>query len=291
LFLQRVAPIQVGFLGFPGTTAIRGMDYLVADPFIAAGDLRQAATEQLVILPDCYQCNDGKRAPPTGVPARSSLGLPEDAFVFCSFNQQRKLTPHVFGLWMRILGQVEGSVLWLLRSREVGERNLRSEAERRGIDAGRIVFADRVGHEQHLARNTVPDLHLDTFPYNAHTTASDALWAGCPILTRSGSSFASRACGSLLTAIGVPELVTASAEDYQALAVRLARDRVMLSDLRRRIVEGRARSALFDTPRFRRNLERAYEAMVERSRAGLAPAEINVGRPGGADTSLVRGCV
>jgi protein O-GlcNAc transferase len=277
LFLHRVAPVQVSYLGFPGTSAVEAMDYIVVDPFIAGGALRDTATEKLAILPDCYQCNDRWEMPPAEPPSRSSCGLPEDGFVFCSFNQRQKITPDVFDQWMRILRQVQGSVLWLLKPpRDGTAANLCREAERRGVDPRRIVFADRVGNEQHIARNGVPDLHLDTFPYNAHTTASDALRAGCPILTRCGTSFPARVCGSLLTTIGVPELITYNPEEYEALAVRLARDKALLSGVRRRIEEGRARSPLFDVARYCRNIERAYQAMVELSRAGKPPQEIDV---------------
>jgi protein O-GlcNAc transferase len=226
-------------------------------------------------------CEQNQRSPrafaiPAELPSRSRCGLPDDAFVFCSFNHAQKLNPQVFDSWMRILGAVEGSVLWLLRPGAVAERNLLVEAERRGVDPKRLVFAERAGHDLHLSRNAVADLHLDTFPYGAHTTASDALWAGAPILTRAGSSFPSRVCASLLTTIGVPDLIITSAEECEALAIRLARDRAGLAELRGRIAHGRAQSPLFDTARFCRNLERAYEAMVGLSRAGRPPAEIDV---------------
>jgi predicted O-linked N-acetylglucosamine transferase (SPINDLY family) len=189
----------------------------------------------------------------------------------------------VFDSWMRILRQVEGGVLWLPRPPERAATALRREAQKRGVDPARLVFADRVAsHAQHIARNAVPDLHLDTFPYNAHTTASDALRAGAPILTRCGSSFPARVCGSLLTTIGVPELITHSAEEYEAMAVRLARDRALLSDLRRRIAHWRAHSPVFDPVRLCRNVERAYAAMIELSRAGKPPTEIDVRALAGA---------
>jgi protein O-GlcNAc transferase len=278
IFIQRSAPIQVSYLGFPGTSGIAAMDYLIVDPFIASGDLRDTAAEKLVILPDCYLCNDVLGRAPAALPSRSSFDLPEAAFVFCSFNDAKKLTPAVFDQWMRILRQVEGSVLWLRRPRHrATEANLRAVAERCDVDPVRIVFADRVSDELHTARNGVPDLHLDTFPYNAHTIASDALRAGCPILTRTGTSFPARVCASLLTTIGVAELITYSADEYEAMAVRLARDRALLADLRQRVGHGRTHSPLFDPARFARNLERAYEAMVALSRAGKPPAEINVG--------------
>jgi predicted O-linked N-acetylglucosamine transferase (SPINDLY family) len=283
LFMQRVAPIQVSYLGFPGTTGIPAMDYLIADPFIAAGDLQRTATEKLVLLPDCFLCTDRPEATPPVAPSRSACGLPEDAFVLCSFNDRRKLTPRAFDSWMRILRQIEASVLWLSRPPEKAAAALRQEAESRGVDPGRIIFAERVpSHAQHIARNAVPDLHLDTFPYNAHATATDALRAGAPILTCAGAGFASRVCGSLLTAIGVPELVTHSAAAYEALAVRLAHDKAMLADLRSRISHGLVHSPVFDMVRLAYNMERAFAAMIEQSRAGKPPIEIDVRALNGA---------
>lgn len=281
LFVRRATPIQVNFLGFPGTSGISNMDYLVVDPFVAAGWLRTVATEKLVILPDCYQCNDSQRPAVGDVPSRLACGLPETGFVFGSFNAQRKITPQIFGVWMRILQRVEGSVLWLYVGSEgsAGEAvtaNLRREAANHRVASERLVFAGRLPHEQHMARLARADLHLDTFPYSAHTTGSDALWAGCPIVTQAGASFPSRVCGSLLTTIGVPELITTSWNDYEALAIRLASDRDMLESLKQRIVEGRATSPLFDTRRFCRNLERAYEVMVALSTASKPPAEIDL---------------
>ena len=281
LFVRRAAPIQVNFLGFPGTSGIASMDYMVVDPFIANSELRRATTEKLVVLPDCYQSNDSKRPPVGQAPSRSACGLPENGFVFGSFNQHRKITPQVFDAWMRILQRVEGSLLWLLVGPEgsVGDTaasNLRSEAAKRGVALERVVFAPPVSHHEHLARITLADLHLDTFPYTSHTTGSDALWAGCPIVTCAGTSFPSRVCGSLLTTIGVPELITTSFDDYEALAVRLATDHAMLDGLRQRIALGRATSPLFDTKRFCGNLEKAYEEMIRISASGSRPAEIDV---------------
>ncbi len=285
VFAKRVAPIQVNYLGYPGTSAMPNMDYLVVDPFIATDRLRRTASEKLVILPDCYQCCDSKRTPAAELEqvTRASCGLPEDAFVFASFNQVRKITPEVFDVWMRILQQVESSVLWLLASTEkpiagAVAANLRQEAERRGVAGDRLIFAGRVPNARHQARIALADLHLDTFPYGAHTTANDALWAGAPILTRAGATFPSRVCGSLLTTIGVPELIVEDWTQYEALAVSLARDKAARNAIKARIAEGRVTSALFDTQRFCRNLERAYEAMVAASAAGKQPTEIDLRR-------------
>jgi predicted O-linked N-acetylglucosamine transferase (SPINDLY family) len=275
--MSRAAPIQVSYLGFPGTSGLASMDYLIVDPFIAAGELRATATEKLVILPESYMCSDRLGEEPAEPPTRAGNGLPEGAFVLCSFNDRKKITPEVFDLWMRILRQLDNAVLWLSKPPEAAAASLRREAEARGVSPERIIFAERVpSHAAHIARNALPDLHLDTFPYNAHTVATDALRAGAPILTRVGSSFPARVCGSLLTTVGVPELITHSAEDYAAMVVRLANDRTLLADLRRRIAHGRVESPAFDPARFARSFERAYEAMVALSRAGKPPAEIDV---------------
>jgi predicted O-linked N-acetylglucosamine transferase (SPINDLY family) len=283
IFAGRAAPVQVSYLGFPGTLAMPAIDYMVVDGFIATDELRRTSTEKLVILPDCYWCNDSKRKAVAAPDPRqrAAWGLPEDAFVFASFNQLRKITPEVFDVWMRILRQVDGSVLWLLATTEkpVAEKaasNLKAEAARRGVNPGRLIFAERTEPDMHAARVALADLHIDTFPYTSHTTANDVLWAGCPIMTRVGVGFASRVCGSLLTAIGAPDLITSSWTDYEALAVALARDPARLEAIRARIREGRAKSPLFDTTRFCRNLEAAYQVMLETSAAGRPPAEIDL---------------
>lgn len=276
IFALRPAPIQVNYLGFPGTTGMDALDYMIVDPFIATDEVRRTATERLVILPDCYLCNDCKRMTASEVPSRSECGLPASEFVFCNFSQAQRITPHAFDVWMRILRQVEGSVLWLLAASERAGHNLLAEAERRGVSAHRLIFADRVAHEKHLTRIGLADLFLDTYPYSAHTTASEALWAGCPIVTRAGRSFPSRVCGSLLSTLGLPELVTQDWRDFEALAVRLARDRPLLADARHRVERGRTGSPLFDTTRFCGNLERAYRHMIEIGRTGRMPTEIDL---------------
>jgi protein O-GlcNAc transferase len=212
------------------------------------------------------------------LPDRSACGLPDQAFVFGSFNQQAKITPPVFDVWMRILQRVEHGVLWLLVYSEQAKSNLRAEAEARGVSSARLIFAGSAPHEQHMARLALVDVQLDTFPYNAHTTASDALWVGCPIVTFAGESFPSRVCGSLLTTIGVPELIAKSWEDYEDTAVRLALDRGAFSKIKTSIVHGRNVSPLFDISNFCRNLERAYEEMAAIAASGQPPKEIGVPR-------------
>jgi protein O-GlcNAc transferase len=271
----RPAPIQVSYLVFPGTMGVDHIDYLIADPIVLPFDQQKFYTENIVRLPDCYQVNDAKRLIAQS-PTRRELGLPDDGFVFCCFNNNSKLTAPVFDIWMRLLQRTEGSVLWLLRGSADAERNLRKEAAARGIDPARLVFADRVELDQHLARHRAADLFLDTLPYNAHTTASDALWAGLPLVTCYGKAFPGRVAASLLQAIGLPELVTRSLEEYEALALRLASDPSLLRGLREKLNENRLAHPLFDTDRFRRHIEAAYTRMWELWQHGEAPCSFTV---------------
>lgn len=276
IFALRAAPIQVNFLGYPGTMGAPFIDYLVADSTVVPEDHEARYAERIVRLPDSYQPNDSKRRIAEREFTRGEVGLPAQGFVFCSFNNNYKIVPATFDIWMRLLGRVEGSVLWLLQDNERAAQNLRAEAQRRGIDPGRLVFAGRLPLGEHLARHRLADLFLDTLPYNAHTTASDALWAGVPLLTCLGETFAGRVAASLLRAAGLPELVTGTPEEYEALAVALATDARRLEELRRRLAENRLAAPLFDARRFARHLESAYARMVERHLAGLPPEHIRV---------------
>ena len=240
----RPAPIQVSYLGFPGTTGADFIDYIIADAIVLPFDEQPYYTENIVHLPDCYQVNDRKRTIASRTPTREELGLPAQGFVFCCFNNNWKITPAVFDVWMRLLKAVEGSVLWLFRDNRDAETNLRKEAAARGIDPTRLVFADRLPLDDHLARHRLADLFLDTLPYNAHTTASDALWAGLPVLTCRGKTFAGRVAASLLTAVGLPELLTDSLEEYEALALRLATDPLLRSGLRERLRKNRLKCSI-----------------------------------------------
>jgi predicted O-linked N-acetylglucosamine transferase (SPINDLY family) len=233
-------------------------------------------TEKIVHLPDSYQPTDSRREVSADVPRRSEIGLPEDAFVFCCFNNNYKITPPMFAIWMRLLKRVEGGVLWLLRGNATTEANLRKEAATHGIDPARLVFAGRLKNEEHLARHRLADLFLDTLPYNAHTTGSDALWMGLPLVTCRGESFAGRVGTSLLHAVGLPELATENLEEYQALALKLATDGELLRSVRRKLEANRATAPLFDTARLCRHIETAYEIMAERYRRGEPPAGFSV---------------
>ena len=276
IFAHRAAPVQVNYLGFPGTLGADYYDYIVADRMLIPAPERQFYAEQVVWLPHSYQANDNRRPIAVNAPSRAACGLPNTGFVFCSFNNVFKTLPATFDIWMRLLAATEGSVLWLLEGNAAVTANLRYAAEQRGVAPDRLVFAPRVSLTEHLARQRLADLFLDTLPYNAHTTASDALWAGLPIVTCRGTSFAGRVASSLLTSAGLPELIVDSPGDYEALALALARDSARLASLKHRLEAGRGTCPLFDTSRFTRHLETAYAEMWRRHRAGEPPASFAV---------------
>ena len=278
IFAERAAPVQVNYLGYPGTMGADYIDYLIADPTVIPESAQQYYSEKIVYLPDSYQPNDSQRSISAKQVARTDEGLPEKAFVYCCFNSVYKISPAVFDGWMRILGRVEGSVLWLLEDNSVASGNLRKEALRRGVAAERLVFAQSLPLAEHLARHRLADIFLDTFPYNAHTTASDALWAGLPVVTRMGESFASRVAASLLRAVDLPELITATEGEFEELAVGLARDGERLQALRRKLEQNRLGAPLFDSRAYTRHLEAAYSAMVERYQTGSPPEHIHIAK-------------
>lgn len=266
---RRPAPVQASFIGFPGTMGADFIDYVIADPFVLPMDQQDAYSEKIVHLPHCYQPNDASRLIAEVTPTRAQCGLPEQGFVFCSFNNSYKLTPTFFDIWMRLLRAAPGSVLWLLESNNLVKDNLRHEARQRGVDPDRLIFAPKLPSPEHLARHRLADLFLDTLPYNAHTTASDALWAGLPVLTCAGDTFAGRVAGSLLHAVDLPELVTTSLEDYETLARKLScGEPDLLQGLRHKLLGRRLASPLFDSARYARNFEAALTQMWENFRAG-----------------------
>ena len=277
IFAEGCAPVQVNYLGYPGTAGAAYMDYVLADRTVIPSEQHGAYTEKVVTLPHAYQVNDSKRRISDRAFTRAELGLPETGFVFCCFNNNHKILPATFDIWMRLLKAVDGSVLWLLEDNATAAKNLRKEAAARGIGGDRLHFAPRMPLDRHLARHRAADLFLDTLPYNAHTTASDALWAGLPLLTCMGTSFASRVAASLLYAVGLPELVTETPAAYETKALDLARDRAQLAAIKRKLATNRLASPLFDAPLMARHLEAAYTAMQARRRAGLQPAEFAVG--------------
>jgi protein O-GlcNAc transferase len=277
VFALRAAPIQVNYLGYPGTMGADYMDYLVGDRMVIPEEQRRHYTEKIVYLPNSFLPHDSSRAIATTVFTRENLGLPRVGFVFCCFNNNHKITPHTFDIWMRILNRVENSVLWLSRNDPLAANNLRQEALRRGIDGGRLIFADRMSSlPEHLARQRVADLFLDTLPYNAHATALDALWAGLPVLTCVGEGFVSRVAASLLNAIEMPELITTTPAHYESLAVHLATNPRHLDDIRQKLARNRLNAPLFDTKALTRHLEAAYTKMYERQVANLPPEDIYV---------------
>ena len=277
ILAYRPAPIQVNYLGYPGTLGARFADYIIADEFLIPEAERAHYQEQVVHLPHSYQVNDRRRVTAAPGPTRAEAGLPADAFVFCCFNSNWKITAPVFEAWMRLLAEVEGSVLWLFEDSEPAAANLRAAAMKRGIAPKRLVFATRVANDAHLARHRLADLFLDTVPVNAHTTASDALWSGLPVITCAGRAFAGRVAGSLLRAVGLAELITSSLAEYERLALSLARDPARLGALRSHLLEKRQELPLFDTPLFCRHLEAAYRQMWATHREGRPPASFKVG--------------
>ncbi|MGO9133088.1 MAG: tetratricopeptide repeat protein [Methylovirgula sp.] len=266
----RPAPIQVSFLGWPGSMGADFIDYVIADRFIVPAEQQQYYSEKIVHLPDCYQPSDPQRPIPER-PSRTENGLPEEGFVFCSFNNPNKITPDMFAVWMRLLKRIEGSTLWLYCKSPQTIENLSRARAAHGVGAERIVFAPVAHYENYLARLRCADLFLDSFPYNAGATCNDALWVGLPVLTCAGDTYVSRMAGSLLTSAGVPELITHSLEEYEALAIKLATEPEYIDDMQRRLEAARTQSRLFDMDRFARNLERAYQAMHQIRVAGGAP--------------------
>lgn len=273
VFAYRPAPVQASFLGFPGTTGADYIDYFIGDPVVTPLAHAPHYSERIAQLPGCYQPNDSRRQRPAPH-ERVQWGLPREGVLFGNFNQSFKLVPETFDSWARILHAVPGSSLWLLADNQQAIRNLEREAAARGLEPGRIRFAPRVGVEHHLARLPAVDFMLDNWPCGAHTTASDALWMGVPVVTLMGENFASRVAASLLHAVGLGELACTGIAQYEATAIALANDPARLAAMRRHLDEGRAGFALFDGRRFARDLEALYERMAGRARQGLAPAAL-----------------
>jgi len=278
IFAYRIAPVQASYLGYPGTMGCEFMDYIIADRIVIPPDQRQHYCEKVAYVAGSYQVNDRKREIADRIFTRDELGLPQSGFVFCCFNNIYKLTPATFRSWMRILGKVEGSVLWLVVNNATAAGNLRREAERCGIAGERLVFAKNEPLASHLARIRAADLFLDTLPVNAHTTTSDALWSGLPVITRIGESFPARVAASLLTTVGLEELIVTTQEEYESLAVALAHDPDRLGAIRRKLAQDLTTSPLFDTPAFTRQIEVLYTRMYERHAKGLRPDHLSAER-------------
>ncbi|MDA8839738.1 tetratricopeptide repeat protein [bacterium] len=276
IFSYRAAPIQISYLGYPGTLGADCIDYLIADNVIIPEDLTSAYSEKIIYLPNSYQPNNNKRKISEKQFSKTELGLPQSGFIFCCFNASKKILPAEFDIWMKILKKVSGSVLWLYRSNKQAEANLKNEAIRRGVNSERLIFADRLPHDEHLSRLKVAHLFLDTFNYNAHTTASDALWAGTPVVTKIGKTFSSRVASSLLTAINLPELITKNDEEYENLIIDLANNPQQLSKIKNKLVANRLTTPLFDTELYTKHIENGYQKAYERYFRALKPEHILV---------------
>ena len=276
IFSYRPCPVQVTYLGYPGTLGADFIDYIIADRIVAPFDQGAAFAEKIVHLPDSYQVNDSKRPIPDTTFSRSQLGLPDDALVFCCFNNSWKIASPIFEVWMRLLGKVPNSVLWLIEDNRGASNRLRDEAASRSIDPQRLIFAERLPLNKHLARHRFADLFLDTLPYNAHTTASDALWMALPILTCRGACFAGRVCASLLDAVGLSELITDNLAEYEQRALEIASSPASLATLKRKLEENRRMHSLFDTSRFCKHIESAYSTMINIAERGEHPCSFSV---------------
>ena len=276
LFSCGLAPVQVGYLGYPGTIGAPFLDYIIADLTLIPEESKDFYTEKIIYLPNSYQVNDANRSISNKAPSRSEVGLPENGFVFCCFNSNYKITPSTYDSWARILQSVEGSVLWLMDCNVTAKENLMREAEARGISRNRLVFAEHLQPADHLARHRLADLFIDTLPCNAHTTASDALLAGLPVLTLLGETFAGRVAASLLNAVGLPELIAKDQDEYESMAIKLATNSDQLKILAIRLEENRLSNPLFNTRLITRHIESAYSMIHDRHQSDLAPEHIYV---------------
>jgi len=276
LFSRCLAPVQISYLGYPGTLGADFIDYIVADPTLIPKAKCGYYTEQVIYLPHTYQPTDNKRPISGKVMNREEHGLSSNNFVFCCFNQNYKISPKEFDIWMRLLSKVEGSVLWLLQSNEWAEQNLKHQAEARGVSSKRLIFADKIPQAKHLARQQLADLFLDTFNYNAHTTTSDALWAGLPVVTKLGEGFAARVAGSLLNAIGLPELITTTEHEYEDLILELATNPTRLAEVKKKLATNRISQPLFNTELYTKHLENGYQQAYQNYLDGNSPQTITV---------------
>jgi len=276
ILAPRPAPVQVNYLGYPGTSGASYIDYLLADEYLIPPESRRHYSESIVYLPECFQANDDRRAAAAQVADRTEYGLPAQGLVLCCFNNSFKLTPDCFEIWMRLLRAHPDAVLWLVAQHALTQRNLRHEAQQRGVDPNRLIFAAHLAYEQHLGRLGCADLFLDTLPFNGGTTVSDALWAGLPVISCSGDAFASRMGGSLLRAVGLDELVSSDLPGYERLALALLADRRRLAAIKARLLLQRQHSVLFDTARFTRHLEAAYLLMWRRCQQRLPPTHLHL---------------
>ena len=276
IFSERCAPIQINYLGYPGTSGANFIDYIIADKILIPKESQKYYSEKIIYLPNTYQARDSSLKISNKIFKREELGLPKNAFVFCCFNQNNKITPNIFDIWMKILKTVDKSVLWLLEDNSIAVKNLKKEAKKRKIDPERIIFAKRMPMADHFARHKCADLFIDTFPYGAHTTCSDSLWAGLPIVTLMGKSFASRVGSSLLNAINLGELITTTEKEYEKLIMELANNSYRLKEIRNKLHKNRFTKPLFDTKLYTKNIELAYTKIYEKHLNKLSVENIEI---------------
>ncbi len=276
IFVERCAPIQVNYLGHPGTLGTDCIDYIIADKVLIPQKNQKDYSEKIIYLPHCYQVNDSNKKISDKVFTRKELELPKDGFIFCCFNKNYKITPNVFDCWMKILKKVKGSVLWLFENNPITIKNLQQEANKRDVGSDRLIFAKPMALDKHLARHKVADLFLDTFPYTAHTTCSDALWAGLPVLTCTGESFASRVSASLLNAIGLSELVTHTHKEYEGMAIELANNLIRLKEIKNELEKNKLEKPLFNTKLFTKHIESAYTEIHKKYIKNKKPDHIKI---------------
>ena len=276
IFIEKCAPIQANYLGYPGTLGANCIDYIIADKVLIPKESQEYYSEKIVYLPNSYQANDSKKKVSKKIFTREEIGLPKNNFVFCSFNQRYKILPKTFDSWMQILKRVDNSVIWLLESNEKSSENLKKEAGNRGIDPKRIIFSKALPLDEHLARHKAADLFIDTFPYNAHTTCSDSLRVGLPVLTLQGETFASRVSSSLLNAVGLKELITYSSKEYEDLAVEFATDASKLKNIKNKLEINKNKLPLFNTKLFTSHIEQAYFEMYKRYNKNEKPENIEI---------------
>ena len=276
LFLKRLAPIQINFLGYPGTSGSNSLDYIVADKILIEPDEQKFYSEKIIYLPDTYQPNENDKKISNSIIKKQNLGLPEDKFVFCCFNSHQKINPTIFDAWVYILKNTESSVLWLLKDNNFSQDNLKLLIEKNGIDPSRLIFAENLKIEDHLQRIKFADLFLDTFPYNAHTTCSDALRVGIPVLTLKGNTFASRVAASLLNTINLNELIVTNIEDYKKLAIKIYNEKSYLDNIKKKIAINKKRSNLFKVEIYTKNIERAYKKVYQNYLDGIKPQNLEL---------------
>jgi len=276
IFSEKCAPIQINYLGYPGTSGASFIDYIIADKTLIPKENQKYYSEKIIYLPNTYQVRDSTQKISNKIFTKDELNLPKNSFVFCCFNQNYKITPSVFDIWMRLLKKVEKSVLWLIKDNDVAAYNLKKEAEKRGIRSDRIIFAEHIPISEHLARHKVADLFVDTFPYTAHTTCSDALWSGLPVITRMGQSLASRVAGSLLNAINLKELITKTEKEYENLILKLSKNPKKLKEIKNKLKKNRLKEPLFDSKLYTKKIEHAYKKIYERYKSNLPLKNIEI---------------